>query len=194
MRGKLIVLYGVNNLGKTTQAKLLVEKLNSTGHRAKYLKYPVYDLAPSGPMINSYLREGNPQKLSHREAQMLYAMNRAQYESKLKEDLEQGFDIVAEDYWGTGVAWGVGAGVDQKFLLELNDHFLKEDLALLLVGIRIVPSFEDNHLHEQDEAFTNKVNQVHQDLGQQFGWKMIDAIGSIEEVRGRIWAIVEKII
>ena len=42
MRGKFIVLYGINNLGKTTQAKFLVEKLQSQGLRAEYVKYPIY--------------------------------------------------------------------------------------------------------------------------------------------------------
>ena len=41
-RGKFIVLYGINNLGKTTQAKMLVDKLKLHGLEAEYLKYPVY--------------------------------------------------------------------------------------------------------------------------------------------------------
>ncbi len=35
MIGKLIVLYGTNNLGKTTQAKKLVERLNQEGKKKK---------------------------------------------------------------------------------------------------------------------------------------------------------------
>ena len=125
---KFIVLYGINNLGKSTQAKLLVEKLNFAGRTAKYLKYPVYDLEPSGKMLHDYLRGENPFKLTPREAQLVYAFNRGQYEPTLKANLEAGTDIVAEDYWGTGVAWGMGAGVNKKFLLELNSEFLREDL------------------------------------------------------------------
>src|SRR3990167_10147152 len=83
MPGKFIVIYGINNLGKTTQAKLLVEKLNAAGRRAKYLKYPIYDLSPSGPRLNEYLRGGNPEKLDARTAQILYAKNREQYEPTL---------------------------------------------------------------------------------------------------------------
>jgi len=48
--GKFIVLYGINNLGKTTQTRILVDKLKLHGLKAEYLKYPVYDLAPSGPI------------------------------------------------------------------------------------------------------------------------------------------------
>jgi len=52
-KGLFVVLHGINNLGKTTQAKLLVEKLQSEGHKAEYMKYPVYDLDPSGKILNN---------------------------------------------------------------------------------------------------------------------------------------------
>src|SRR3989344_7041055 len=104
--GKFIVIYGINNLGKSTQAKILVEKLGQEGFSAEYLKYTIYDLKPSGPIINDYLREGNRDNLSPREIQILYTMNRYQFESRLKDKLSQGVNIVAEDYTGTGLAWG----------------------------------------------------------------------------------------
>ena len=135
-KAKFIVLYGINNLGKTTQAKLLVEKLLDQGRRANYLKYPVYELEPSGKMLNQYLREGNPKDLTPREAQLVYAFNRAQYEPVLRHVLASGVSIVAEDYWGTGVAWGAGRGIDEEFLLELNGKFLREDVAFLFDGER----------------------------------------------------------
>src|SRR3989338_512403 len=116
----LIVFYGINNLGKSTQAKLLIDRLNNVDKRAEYLKYPVYDLQPSGVLLNEYLRKGNPFQLTPKEAQIMYAFNRAQYQAGLQSKLSNGTIIVAEDYWGTGVAWGAGAGVDFNFLLELN--------------------------------------------------------------------------
>ena len=48
-KGKLIVLYGINNLWKTTQVHLLIDRLRAKGLQAEYLKYPIYDLAPSWP-------------------------------------------------------------------------------------------------------------------------------------------------
>ena len=193
-KGKLIVLYGVNNLGKTTQAKFLVEKLEELGRTAWYIKYPIYDLEPSGRMLNDYLRGGNPRNLTAREAQIIYAYNRAQFEPQLKEHLEKGIDIVAEDYWGTGLAWGVGAGVDKNFLLDLNRHFNFEDLAILLTGKRFESGIEKNHLHEQDDEFTNKVEAVHQELAREFGWKTVNANRTTEEVSADILNEVSKIL
>lgn len=187
MKGKLIVLYGINNLGKTTQAIFLVKRLIALGRKAKYLKYPLYGVLPSGLRINTYLREGNPEKLDAKSAQVLYAENRRQYEPDLLKDLEAGYDIVAEDYCGTGVAWGMGAGVDKNFLIELNKDFLREDLAILLHGKRFMSGKEDNHLHETNDELTNRVEKIHLRLAIEFGWKTVDANRSQQEVAEDIW-------
>jgi thymidylate kinase len=51
-RGKFIVLYGANNLGKSTQVELLVNNLRTLQHwkLTHKVKYPIYDLDP-GLMI-----------------------------------------------------------------------------------------------------------------------------------------------
>lgn len=194
MLGKFIVLYGTNNLGKSTQAKLLVDKLTSLGRKAKYLKYPVYDLEPSGRRLNDYLRNGNPEKLTPRQAQEIYAENRRQYEPILINNLKSGTDIVAEDYWGTGVAWGIGAGVNREFLLELNKQFNFEDLAFLLTGKRFETAVERDHLHEKDIEFTNKVEAIHRELAKEFGWKIVNANQPKEKVAAQIWAVILNLI
>ncbi|MFA6551324.1 MAG: dUTP diphosphatase [Patescibacteria group bacterium] len=192
--GKLIVLYGINNLGKTIQAKLLVEKLRQTGVEAEYLKYPLYDLAPSGTLINDYLRQGNFHKLTPREVQILYTFNRTQYEPILKEKLANGINIVAEDYIGTGLAWGIGTGVDEQFLKFINSHLLKEDLAILFDGHRFTSGIEANHQHEQNEELTDKVRSTHLRLAQERNWEIINANQTIEQVQADIWKKVKKII
>jgi len=190
--GKLIVLYGINNLGKTTQAKLLVEKLRSQNLKAEYLKYPLYDLEPSGPLINDYLRQDNPFKLSAREAQLLYTMNRWQYQETLKHRLESGEYIIAEDYTGTGMAWGLGAGVAKNFLLKINEGLLIEDLAILFQGERFLQAVEDGHRHENDDSLTKTVDLAHQELAKTYGWHNINANNSIETIAEEIWQIVSQ--
>ncbi len=192
MTGKFIVFYGVNNLGKSTQAKLLVDKLNARELKAEYLKYPLYDLAPSGPLLNQYLRQGNPFGLSPREAQLLYAMNRWQYQDELKAKLAAGTWLVAEDYTGTGLAWGVGAGVDEKFLLTVNDGLVVEDLAILFDGQRFLEAVESGHQHETDNELTTKVRAAHQYFGERLHWPTVNANLTIEEVAEKIWQIVSQ--
>jgi|SRR3989344_1171586 len=192
--GKFIVIYGINNLGKTTQAKMLVAKLRQEGLAAEYIKYPIYDLAPSGTLINDYLRQGNFHKLTPREAQIIYTLNRTQYETALRQKLAQGIYIVAEDYIGTGLAWGIGTGVDEQFLKFINSHLAKEDLAILLDGYRFSEGVETNHRHEQNETLTDTVRLIHLRLAEERNWQIINANQTIEQVHKAIWERVKKII
>ena len=189
-KGIFIVLYGVNNLGKTTQAQLLVERLNKAGVQATYLKYPIYDIEPSGVLLNVYLRKGNPFHLTPREVQVLYTLNRTQYAPQLETMLESGTTVVAEDYTGTGIAWGMGTGVEQAFLARINNHLRKEDVAILIDGDRFIESTEAGHHHESDDELLVRVRQIHQKLGQEYSWHTVKANEDKEKVHEAIWAYV----
>ena len=186
--GKLIVLYGINNLGKSTQAKLLVERIKANGYQAEYLKYPIYDLAPSGIILNDYLRNGNPHNLSSREAQIIYAMNRTQYQAELIAKLKAGINVIAEDYKGTGIAWGLGAGVDEKFLKDINSHLIDEDIVFLFDGDRFRQAIENNHKHENNEDLITKVRWAHLKLREEYNWLKINANETIEQIHEELWS------
>lgn len=192
--GKLIVLYGINNLGKSTQAKLLVERLKANGYKAEYLKYPIYDLNPSGVILNDYLRGGNPYGLTSKEAQIIYAMNRTQYQTELINKLEAGINIIAEDYKGTGIAWGLGAGVDENFLKKINSHLVPEDLVFLFDGDRFRQAIENNHKHENNEDLMTKVRWAHLKLREEYGWLKINANDTIENIHEELWARISELL
>lgn len=194
MRGRLIALYGINNLGKTTQARLLVDRLIQEGKQVQYLKYPLYTFSPSGPIINAYLRNGNPHNLSPREFQIIQILNRTQYDAALRARIDSGEWIVVEDYVGTGIAWGVGSGVDEAFLHELNSHLLTEDLALFMDGERFLDGKEEGHKHEGDDDLMQKVRTVHRVLAEKRGWFMVNANESREEVAEAIWKHAKRLL
>ncbi len=192
-KGKFIVLYGINNLGKTTQAEMLVDRLNSIGQKTEYLKYPIYNLSPTGKLLNDYLREGNPYNLSAREAQIIYTNNRIQYEKELIEKLNSGINIVAEDYTGTGIAWGISSGVNEEFLKFINSKLLKEDISLLLDGERFREAEEANHKHESNNDLINKVRQVHLNLAEEYGWIKINGNDTIDHIHNELWRYVSRL-
>jgi len=186
-----ITIYGINNLGKSTQAKLLVEKIKNEGLKAEYIKYPHYEEKPFGKLINDYLRHNNPFNLSTREAQLLYVLDRVQYQETLINKLKT-THIVAEDYTGTGICWGISTGVDENFLKQINSNLLKEDIAFLLVGNRFLDSRESNHKHEQNNELIDFVQKTHQEYGKQNNWIEINANQSIEQIAEFIWDIVKQ--
>ncbi len=191
-KGLFIVIHGANNLGKSTQAKLLVEKMNVKNYKTEYLKYPIYNILPSGKIINDYLRNNNPFQLTPREAQTIYALNRTQYEPELNAKLSAGLNIVAEDYTGTGIAWGIGAGVAENYLKQINSHLLEENLTFLLDGERFKESVEDGHKHEIDDELWQKVREAHLKLAEEYKWIKINANLKIAEIHAIIWPEVKK--
>ena len=158
------------------------------------MKYPVYGHKPAGPLINAYLREDNPNKFTRRELQLLHYIDRISYEPILTEKLNKGINIIAEDYFGTAVAWGIGAGVSKELLKHLYSFVYKEDLCFLFDGARFRESIEMNHKHENDDGLTRKVRQIHLDLADEHGWIKIDANLSIEKIHEELWKKVSDII
>lgn len=193
-KGKLITIYGINNVGKSTQAQILVEKLKSEGQKVKFLKYPIYDLAPTGPFLNSVLRSEGGQKISEDELQLWFILNRYQYEPELKKFLEEGYIVVAEDYVGTGIAWGTAKGLSQEWLEEANKFLLKEDLAIFIDGERDPRVIEKIHLHEQNPELMIKCAEVLKGMSSKFGWNVVERKSTIEETAGKIWEVVNGFI
>lgn len=172
---------------------MLVQKLRVHGLPAEYVKYPIYDLPPSGTILNNYLRQDNFYNLTSREAQIIYTFNRVQFEKTLLKKLYLGVNIVAEDYAGTGIAWGMAAGLNEHFLKYLNSRLYKEDLAFLFDGERFLKSVEYGHLHEANNELIYRARIAHLRLGYEFGWTIIDANQSIKQIHDQIWNHVLKL-
>ncbi len=194
LMGKFITIYGVNGVGKSTQSKLLVDYLLKQKKKAEYLKYPIYSLSPSGLILNEYLRQKNKFNLSPREAQIIFTLNRTQYQSELQKRLNCGTIIVAEDYIQTGVAWGVANGISQKFLETINSHLIRENLSILLDGTPFSNSLNKNHLHEKNEFLIKKVRTTFVHLAKSNHWPIIAANQPIKLVYHQIIKIVEQVI
>ncbi len=191
-KGKFITLYGVNNIGKSTQARFLIERLKSEGFDPYYLKYPVYELEPTGTFLNKTLRNKNGQEISEDELQMWFVLNRYQNEKEIKKLLSEGKIVIAEDYIGTGIAWGMSKGLRLEWLEHLNKFLLKEDFAILLEGERHVRSIEKNHVHEQNNVLVERARENFLLLAERYSWKKLRLSRSKKESAELIWETVRS--
>src|SRR3989338_890191 len=173
MTGTLITLYGINNIGKTTHAQLLTKRLCEDGYDAVYIKFPVYDVEPTGRYLNSFLRNSadRKQSITEQELQMWFTLNRFQFQPTLYKWLTEGKIVVAEDYIGTGIAWGMTKGADEEWLEMLNRDLRREDFALLLEGQRAMKAREESHIHESDDALVERAVASFSHLADKHGWK-----------------------
>mgnify|MGYP003394251756 CR=1 FL=1 len=181
--GKFIVLYGANNLGKSTQTQLLEQGLQQRNIPVARLKYPIYDI-PSGIQISNELR-GGVRTMTDLQLQQLFVQNRHDFQSELMAMLSTGTWVVAEDYTGTGIAWGVTNGIPLDVLEEMNQNLLREDLGILLDGDRYVGGIEKGHRHEEGGKWA-EARATHLELAKRYGWETVNANGSPETIHAAI--------
>lgn len=193
----MVTIYGINGIGKTTQVERLVNYLQSRGFRASRLKYPIYDLEPEGPFIHKYLRDlefRQKNELSTDDLQKKYATNRKRYETELKKRLAEGEWIVAEDYIGTGIAWGLTWGSSLEYLEEINQGLFPSDLSILMHGERFTTAIEKDHRNEMETERIKICKNFHLLLAQRYSWKIAKANQSIEKVEEDIKSLIEEIL
>jgi thymidylate kinase len=189
-----IALYGINNIGKSTQVQQLEVKLKKAGKSVYVLKYPIYDLEPTGPQINDFLRNPNADSISGESFQMLYIQNRLDFEPQLLKLLE-GHDVVlAEDYIGTGMAWGMTQGVPYKWLQAKNMQFAQKmpDLEILMDGERFLAGKEEQHRNEADDEAMETTRRNFQWLAERYKWPVVNAKQEIDQVTQDLWELVQQ--
>ena len=100
MRGKLIVIDGVDGSGKQTQAQLLYEVLKKE-YKAEKIEFPNYS-QPSSALIKMYLNGDfgqNPDEINPYAASAFYTVDRfASYKTHWEKLLNEGTIIIADRY------------------------------------------------------------------------------------------------
>ena len=188
--GIFIAIYGINNIGKTTQAKRLALRLRRLGKRAAYLKYPIYNQKPTGPLLNRVLRGGKKQKMKEEQLQLLFVLNRYQFQPKLLEMLKKGTIIVAEDYTETGIAWGTAKGAHPAEMESMNKFLVQEDLGILFEGKRVLRSKEKGHIHEQNDLISRRCQKIFAGLAKGRKWARVKVSPDKDITAARLWKIV----
>ncbi|KKU63947.1 MAG: Thymidylate kinase [Candidatus Amesbacteria bacterium GW2011_GWA1_47_16] len=191
-RGLFIVLYGPAGVGKTQQLEILEDTMARMGVHVRRIKYPLYRLEPTGPKLYGILhrKEIAPDE---DEMQKMFAQNRNDFEPTLRSWLDSGVTVLAEDYKGTGVAWGMVRGLPLEKMEELNDDQTQPDLAIYLDGPRRMESPLEPHMYEDEEEWY-KVRKVMLQLADRYGWIRVGGDAPILTVAGRIFAVVKPLV
>lgn len=209
MSGQFIVIYGANNLGKSVQTRLLANRLLEGNHDTLVVKYPVYNLKPTGPKINKILRDPKHKDRNIKEfdLQKMYRQNRFDFQPVIENLLSSGIYVIAEDYLGTGIAWGVTNAITKenahendklkliKEFAALEKGLIIPDISILLDGNRFKNGIEKHHRNEDRKDYVWDLNRkIYQILAKKFRWKTVEANQSVNKVHKDIWGIVVKAI
>jgi len=197
----IIVLEGVDGVGKTTQSKLLAERL-----KAKLWKFPnTNGGSPTGKLIYEHLRREwwvgaklESAQLALDEAlvfQALQLANRMEVANQLLDDASRGH-VVIDRYWPSGFAYGMAEGLDGEYLIRLHRWLPQPDLFILLdgePGLLRERRPERGDRYEADPPYLERVSRFYRQLWHQMGgpkWQMVDAAQSCEAVTASIYGVV----
>ncbi len=204
-KGKFITFEGGEGVGKSTQVKILAEKLVTEHIDVVLTREP--GGSPGAEEIRALLVKGSTDKWSPMTEALLHNAARAEHLSKTVEPaLDAGKWVISDRYADSTLAYqGYGQGVDLQILLEMHKvgtgNFWP-DLTIILDG------HELNRANAREQANTDKEDRYER-MGDEFHKKLqesfldiaknnpdrcvvISAKGTIEEVAERIWQVLEE--
>lgn len=99
MKGKIIVIDGMDGTGKATQSKLLYKDLLNRGMKVKLFSFPNYE-SDSSYFVKKYLREGFTRDIKDPILHSIYySIDRAiTYAQEIKKYYEDGYIIIMDRY------------------------------------------------------------------------------------------------
>jgi dTMP kinase len=218
MKGKLLVLDGLDGCGKSTQAERLTRRLEEVfPGRVHLISYPDYD-SPSSALVKMYLGgdfSAHPEGVNAYAASTFYAVDRyAGYVRHWGEWYRQGHFIVAARYTTSNAIHQMGKlpqGEWKEFLDWLED-FEYEKLALpkpdlvcylqmdrkvseQLLDARYQGDASRRDIHERDRAYLEQCRISAEYAAEYWHWNRITCSQDgkalpMEEITQRLWDLV----
>ena len=211
-RGIFITFEGIDGCGKTTQMRLLVERLRSDS-------YDVLESAePGGTRIGTQVRrillDSANQELSPTAELLLYFACRAQnVDEWIKPAIEQGRIVVSDRFTDSTVVYqGVGRGLGVETVMQLHEiacRGLNPDLTII-VDIDLETSLararnrnitlserqqpDETRMDEQAVEFHRRARDAYAELARTGSQRicMIDGRRPIEAIAEDIWEVVRR--
>lgn len=221
MRGKLIVIDGLDGSGKSTQAQLLWERLQGLPSGAELISYPDYE-KPSSTLVRMYLNgefSENADDVNAYAASTFYAADRyAGYMQHWGPLYRQGKTILASRYvssnaihqmvklpraeWDAFLAW-LADYEYEKLELPRPDLVLFLDMPRIVADRLILSRYGGDEskkdIHERNRAYLEKCEQSAQYAAQKKGWHVIPCSDGtnplpVDTIAEQIWTAVSTVL
>lgn len=206
-RGRFIALEGGEGVGKSTQAKLLVEALKARGIKVDLTREP--GGTPGAEAIRALLLDPPGQGWGAQAEALLFAAARADHVARrIRPALERGEWVISDRFVDSSRAYQGGAGElgDEAIMAlhQIGSDGLRPDLTILLqaddeqVSARLAARDGDNSdaIGGRDAAYHRAVSDAfrrYADADPQ-GFAVIDAGGDPAQVHARIMAALAPLL
>ena len=194
MIGVLVNLEGIDGCGKSTQSKLLREKLEGEGEKVLILKEPTKE--PHGQKLWDMLH--GKRKATNEEILELFVLDRKQHvEEKIQPALDDGTVILMDRYYYSSMAYQVAGGIDVEEIREKHAFAPKPDIVLIFdlpvsIALERVKGHSDADEFEKEEHL-EKVRVAYLDLENDPLVRIVDATRTPEGIFGDVWKLVSEV-
>ena len=181
----IIAIEGVDQAGKGTQSKMLVERLRGDGIDAELFSFPDYD-TPVGRRIRGYLDRSGEIDLER--LHTLLAENRREKLPAIRRALDEQRTLVMDRYYESNVAYGMASGLEREWLYGLDSEMPRPDLVILL-DISAEESFrrkKERDAFEADRRRMERVVRTYRTEAEAGGWFIVDGSKSPDAVHAEI--------
>ena len=211
--GKLVVIEGIDGSGKSTQLRLLTERLGREGTEFLTVSFPRYD-EQSSALIKMYLGGQfgtRPGDVNAYAASSFFAVDRfASYKSEPWGRFYDGGGFVLMDRYTTSNAVHQGAKLKEaeraEFFRWLYDFefrlmglpkpdavlYMDIDVETAIQRVRTRAELQD--IHERDSGYMRMCAECSRQAAELLGWTAIDASRAETEIHERITALVKEVI
>ena len=198
--GCFIVLEGADASGKSTQARLLVERLGQFGRTAFHTWEPGH--SARGEKIRDLLLHDHAD-LDARAELLLMLADRAQHVAEVvRPHLEAGEVVVCDRYTPSSLVYqGIARGFGVETVEQMSTFAtggLQPDLVLVLdLPDELAVLRRDEQADRMEQAgveFHQAVRAGYRMLAPLYEWPVIDASGSIEQIADLIWTEVRAVL
>jgi dTMP kinase len=192
--GVLIGIEGIDAVGKRTQTSVLSSWLRARGHTTFTVSFPDYR-TPLGKEIERFLlgTRSYPPEVRH----MLFAANRWEKKAELESILARTEIVIVNRYSESNLAYGVASGLKLDWLVNLETGLPKPDVVIVLDAPPAVLHSRrgsDKDEYERNGGLQESTRQAYLRLAGVFGWKVLDATGSVKATsRALIGAVSDSL-
>jgi len=198
MKGAFIVFEGADGAGKSSLCRRIADELSARGIEA------VLTAEPTHEGIGKFIRSGDAGRISQRTEALLFVADRNDHTERISEWVSEGKVVLCDRYFASTVAYQSarldGDASDRDWLLEINRQFIGIPDATVLLDIdpevgmgRVGDRGEEISKFERLD-FQNQVRSNYLGLAEEFGFDVLDASRTQDEVFRDAMAIVEKVI
>ena len=193
---------GIDGSGKSTQAKLLIERLNSNSIETCFVR------EPGGTKISEEIRnillDDRAEEMSSRTEALLMCASRAQLTKNIIiPELKSGKWVIADRYSDSTLAYqGGGRGIDLDWLVRLNNFAtfgIEPDVTFYIdvdpnIGLQRRKNISADRIESAGIEFQNKIRNKYLEIIDNFSNRcvLVDGKLSIKEISHLVWKEIKN--